>query len=93
MLVTHKDGVLLESPYWVDTVLIGPGERYDVYVKLDNPGLWDLHDHVGGHTQNDNIIPGGAMTMLCYHGIEGCAEGGHSHTSGGLLRWTGKELL
>ncbi|HUR69577.1 MAG TPA: multicopper oxidase domain-containing protein [Candidatus Thermoplasmatota archaeon] len=95
MLVTHKDGVLLESPYWVDVISISPGERYDLYVKMDNPGMWDLHDHIGGHTQNDNIFPGGAMTMLCYEGIDGCAAtGGHQHGghSGDLLHWSGHEL-
>lgn len=95
VLVTHKDGILLESPYWADVVAIAPGERYDLYVKLDNPGLWDFHDHVARHTQNDNIFPGGAMTMLCYDGYEGCHAGGaHEHQghSGDLIRWTGREL-
>jgi FtsP/CotA-like multicopper oxidase with cupredoxin domain len=92
MLVTHKDGVLLSSPYWVDTVLLGPGERYDVYVKMDNPGIWDLHDHIGGHTQNDNIFPGGAMTMLCYQGTVGCGEsGGHNH--GGTTTTSGESVM
>lgn len=95
MLVTHKDGVLLESPYWVDVIAIAPGERYDLYVKMDNPGLWELHDHIGGHTQNDHIFPGGAMTMLCYEGVPDCrADGGHDHggRSGDLIRWSGREL-
>lgn len=99
VLVTHKDGILLESPYWADVVPLLPGERYDVYVKLDNPGMWDLHDHVGGHTQNDYVFPGGAMTMLCYASYEGCSVGGgHDHggyypsRSGDLLRWTGHDL-
>jgi FtsP/CotA-like multicopper oxidase with cupredoxin domain len=95
MLVTHKDGVLLDSPYWVDVIAIAPGERYDLYVPMVNPGLWEFHDHIGGHTQNDNIFPGGAMTMLCYEGISGCmASGGHDHggRSGDLLRWSGREL-
>lgn len=83
MLVTHTDGVALESPYWVDTLQIGPGQRQDVYVKMDNPGMWEFHDHIGLHTQNDNIFPGGAMTVLCYEGIEGCVEGGGGHQHGG----------
>ncbi|HVM44670.1 MAG TPA: multicopper oxidase domain-containing protein, partial [Candidatus Thermoplasmatota archaeon] len=99
VLVTHKDGIALESPYWADTVLLAPGERYDVFVRLDNPGLWDFHDHIGGHTQNDNIFPGGAMTMLCYEGYGSCpagghgGHGGHKGHSGSLLRWSGREML
>ncbi len=104
VLVTHKDGILLESPYWADTILIGPAERYDVYLRADNPGMWDLHSHIGHQSQNDNIFPGGAMTMLCYRGISDlCQEsGGHQHggggagarvpTAGSLLRWYGTEL-
>jgi manganese oxidase len=100
MLITHKDGVLLNSPYWVDVIVLGPGERYDAYVKMDNPGLWEFHDHFGQHTQNDNIFPGGAMTMLCYDSIEGCeAMGGDDHEHGGstmksgdLLAWRWREL-
>jgi len=74
---------------------LGPPLRDDLYVKMDNPGLWEFHSHVGGQTQNDNIFPGGAMTMLCYTGIDGCgSSGGHGHggPSGDLLRWTGREL-
>jgi manganese oxidase len=70
-LVTHKDGYNLPAPYWADTLLIGPAERYDVYVTSNNAGLWDLHDHgggwnVGGYTSNDYAFPGGMNTMLVY---------------------------
>ncbi|HWG91211.1 MAG TPA: multicopper oxidase family protein [Candidatus Thermoplasmatota archaeon] len=81
-LVTHKDGIALNSPYWADTVFIGPSERYDVYVKLNNPGPWDFHDHAATHTQNDNIFPGGAMMMFVYEGFEDLAMG-HGHAHGG----------
>ncbi len=64
--VTHKDGFLLPNPYWADTLAIAPGERYDVYVKLDNPGAWMLHDHFSQYEQNDHISPGGMATILCY---------------------------
>lgn len=103
MLVTHKDGILLASPYWVDTLILGPSERYDLYVPMNNPGLWDFHDHIGKHTTNDNIFPGGAMTMLCYegHAHRHCdASGGHAHgghdggrlTAGDFFRWSGHAL-
>jgi manganese oxidase len=66
MLVTHKDGFKLPAPYYADTILIGPAERYDVYVTGNNPGPWMLHDHNALTEANDNIHPGGMMTMLCY---------------------------
>ncbi|HVL47891.1 MAG TPA: multicopper oxidase domain-containing protein [Candidatus Thermoplasmatota archaeon] len=82
-LVTHKDGILLASPYWADSVLIGPGERYDLYVKGDNPGVWDLHDHMGTSLQNDYIWPGGMMTMFVYESFaaQAGAGGGHGHAT------------
>lgn len=91
VLVTHKDGVLLDSPYWADVVAIAPGERYDVYVKLDNPGVWDYHSHTGEQGANDNIFPGGAMTMLCYEGVSDMCSAGSTHGHGGR-HWSG-ELL
>ncbi len=78
MLITHKDGLPLPAPYWADTLLIGPGERYDAIVTMDNPGLFMIHDHVDPHVTNDGKSPGGAMTMYEYEGIEHVvADGGH----------------
>ena len=79
MLVTHKDGVLLAAPFWADTLLIGPGERYDAYVRGDNPGIWELHDHINANVQNDHIHPGGMMTMLVYDSYRDRAPQGHPH--------------
>ncbi len=98
VLVTHKDGVLLASPYWADTVLIAPGERYDLYVVGNNPGIWDFHDHVNANLANDHIWPGGMMTMLVYASYaDRVSAGGHDHgghaglalrsQSGAWLRW------
>ncbi len=69
MLVTHKDGLPLASPYYADTVLIGPGERYDVIVKMNNPGRWIIHDHIDLHVTNRGKYPGGALTIIEYDGI------------------------
>src|SRR3569833_2871158 len=49
MLVTHKDGLALPAPYYADTLLLGPGDRYDAIIEMDNPGLWMVHDHIGPH--------------------------------------------
>lgn len=47
-----------------DTILIGPGERYDLEVEGDNPGLWLFHCHMPNHSEN------GMMTELAYEGVE-----------------------
>lgn len=45
-----------------DTVLIGPGERYDLELVADNPGVWMLHCHIESHAAN------GMMTLIEYDG-------------------------
>ena len=39
--ITHSDGQPVE-PVEVDVVRIGPGERYDVIVEANNPGVWQV---------------------------------------------------
>jgi manganese oxidase len=50
-LVVAKDGFPLDSPYYADTVLVGPGERYSVLVHLDQPGTWVWHCHILNHVE------------------------------------------
>lgn len=70
-LVTHRDGYQLESPFYVDTLGIMPGERYDMIVEADNPGFWAFHDHVGLNVMNDNQSPGGMFTCMAYDDFRG----------------------
>ncbi|WP_269321312.1 multicopper oxidase domain-containing protein [Halomonas sp. BC04] len=70
MLVTHKDGTPLPEPYEADVVGMQPGERYDVIVHMDNPGLWMTHDHIDHHTTNDGREHGGSMLVVEYEEIE-----------------------
>ncbi|MDH5301867.1 MAG: multicopper oxidase domain-containing protein [Gammaproteobacteria bacterium] len=66
MLVTHKDGYALPAPYYVDTVPVGPGERYDVIVEMKNPGYFIMHDHVDRHMSNNGASLGGPVTIFEY---------------------------
>lgn len=95
-LVTHKDGYKLASPYSVDTLVIGPGERYDLYVTSNNPGVWDFHDHggaweLGAYAANDHAFPGGMSTMFVYDDFEYAQlpepEPGTEWTSGDYVVW------
>ena len=45
-----------------DTLLIGPGERYDLELFANNPGVWMVHCHMEPHMAN------GMMTLLAYEG-------------------------
>src|SRR5215217_9594570 len=39
--VTHADGLPVE-PVEVDALRIGMGERYDILLNTDNPGVWQI---------------------------------------------------
>jgi len=49
-----------------DTVLVGPGERYDVLWTALEPGTWLIHCHINHHiTNNGEEVDGaGGLTML-----------------------------
>ena len=49
-----------------DTVLVGPGERYDVEFVARAPGKWLLHCHINHHITNDGaeVNGGGGLTMI-----------------------------
>lgn len=70
MLVTHKDGnpIPPAQRQWVDTLTLAPGERYDVVLEGNNPGIWAFHTHVTDHETNCWKAPGGMHTMLVYEG-------------------------
>lgn len=67
--VAFKDGRPLPAPFEADTIVVGPGERYDVFLTADNPGRWMVHDHVDSHTMNGDKPMGGLMTVIEYNEI------------------------
>jgi len=67
-LFSFKDGYALPNPYFVDTVPVGPGERYDVIVQMNNPGRFIFHDHVDRHLNMGGML-GGPITVFEYDGV------------------------
>ncbi|MEY2468242.1 MAG: hypothetical protein QOF21_940, partial [Actinomycetota bacterium] len=63
-LVIAKDGYPLPQPYNADTILVGPGERYTVLVKADNPGTWVWHCHILTHAENETGMFGMVTAMV-----------------------------
>jgi len=53
MTVFSRDGWKL-SPFQCDTLMIGPGERWDVIVTPDSPGIWAFHCHVLTHAESSH---------------------------------------
>lgn len=70
ILVTHKDGLPLKTPFYADVLNIAEGERYDAIVRMNNPGLWIDHDHIEHHVSNAGKTPGGAVLIVEYDNIK-----------------------
>lgn len=64
--IAFKDGQPLPAPIEADTVFVAPGERYDLILRCDNPGIWMCHDHIDTHTLNGHTPMGGIMTVIEY---------------------------
>ncbi|MEV5341628.1 multicopper oxidase domain-containing protein [Streptomyces sp. NPDC052676] len=46
VMVLSRDGKpVTGSPIWQDTVLVRPGEEWEIAFKADNPGIWMDHCH------------------------------------------------
>jgi manganese oxidase len=63
-LVIAKDGFPLESPYYVDTLDVAPGERYTVLVLAELPGVWAWHCHIFTHVERSDGTMFGMLTAL-----------------------------
>ncbi|MEO6835326.1 MAG: copper oxidase, partial [Candidatus Tumulicola sp.] len=66
--VVAQDGNTLppSQRYWKDTILVAPGERYDVIWPARERGKWLLHCHINHHLTNDGIEEkgGGGLTQI-----------------------------
>ena len=62
MLVFARDGRRI-TPWWSDTLEIDDGERYDVAVFAENPGVWMFHCHNLPHAAH------GLVTHVSYAGV------------------------
>ena len=77
MRVVATDGnpVPRDGQWRKDTVTLGPGERVDLEVVAENPGLWMLHCHMPNHGAN------GMMALVAYADATPAvpAPAGHAH--------------
>jgi FtsP/CotA-like multicopper oxidase with cupredoxin domain len=64
MLVLSRNGRRSTgSPWWSDTLNVGPGEQYVVAFRADNPGIWMDHCHDLQHAAD------GFVMHLAYQGV------------------------
>ena len=62
--IITKDGWPLPQPYKCDTVNIAPGERYDVIVVAEDPGIWVFHCHILTHAEGPDGMFGMVTALI-----------------------------
>jgi FtsP/CotA-like multicopper oxidase with cupredoxin domain/plastocyanin len=58
--VVAQDGFPLEKPYMADTLVVAPGQRFDILVDAIYPGAWAFHCHILPHVEG----PAGMYGMV-----------------------------
>jgi FtsP/CotA-like multicopper oxidase with cupredoxin domain len=64
MTVIDKDGWPQPAPWKCDTLNIAPGERWDVIVSCNNPGVWAFHCHILPHAESEHGMFGMVTALI-----------------------------
>ena len=64
--VVAEDGFVLppQQRYMADTLMIAPGQRYDLYVRADYPGAWAFHCHILPHVEGPQGMYGMVTALV-----------------------------
>ena len=62
--VVAQDGFPLEQPYMADTLVIAPGQRFDVLVHAIYPGAWAFHCHILPHVEGPQGMYGMVTALV-----------------------------
>lgn len=64
MQVFAQDGFNLPNPYNCDVLTIAPGQRFDVLVQADEPGVWAFHCHILTHAESPHGMFGMVTALI-----------------------------
>jgi FtsP/CotA-like multicopper oxidase with cupredoxin domain len=62
--VVAQDGFPLENPYMADTLVIAPGQRFDMLVHAVHPGVWAFHCHILPHVEGPQGMYGMVTALV-----------------------------
>ena len=62
--VVGEDGFPLTEPYETDTLVVAPGQRFDVLVHADQPGVWAFHCHILPHVEGPQGMYGMVTALV-----------------------------
>lgn len=86
MMVIATDGGFVGTPYPVESLLMAPGERYEVLVKVQQPGdLVLLNQPYDRGMMGMGMMGGMGGGMGGMHGMQGMNHGGIQRTGEGAL--------
>ena len=64
LLVIAKDGYRQPQPWLCDTLIVSPGERWDVIVDATDVGTWAFHCHVLEHAESEQGMFGMVTALV-----------------------------
>ncbi|MFM8998650.1 MAG: multicopper oxidase domain-containing protein, partial [Actinomycetota bacterium] len=62
--VVGEDGFAVQEPYMADTLVVAPGQRFDVLVHADQPGVWAFHCHILPHVEGPQGMYGMVTALV-----------------------------
>lgn len=62
--VVAQDGFPLENPYMADTLVVAPGQRFDILVDAIYPGAWAFHCHILPHVEGPEGMYGMVTALV-----------------------------
>jgi manganese oxidase len=62
--VVGEDGFPLRDPYMADTLVVAPGQRFDVLIHAVHPGLWAFHCHILPHVEGPQGMYGMVTVLI-----------------------------
>lgn len=62
--VVGEDGFPLRDPYMADTLVVAPGQRFDVLIHAIHPGLWAFHCHILPHVEGPQGMYGMVTVLI-----------------------------
>ena len=62
--VVAQDGFPLANPYMADTLVVAPGQRFDILVDARYPGVWAFHCHILPHVEGPEGMYGMVTALV-----------------------------
>jgi FtsP/CotA-like multicopper oxidase with cupredoxin domain len=62
--VLQQDGQVVGKPYVVDTLMIAPGQTFDVELRANYPGVWAFHCHILSHVEGPQGMFGMVTALI-----------------------------